>query len=102
MNRLINVGELTADLFGRCRRGLSLLVLLCKLLSKPEIVMLLRPVEIDFAAAHGFERPLHSERADIDVTQDQRDEQNRDDGMHALSELHIGDVGFVKRKYQQK
>ena len=43
--------------------------------------MLLGPVEIDFAGAHGFECTLHPERADIDVGQDQGDEQNSDDGM---------------------
>jgi hypothetical protein len=39
--------------------------------------MLFRPVEIDFAGSHGLERPLHPERADIDVAEDQSDEQNR-------------------------
>ena len=46
-----------------------------KLLFEPEIVVLLGPVEIDLASPHGFERALHSKRADIDVTEDQGDEQ---------------------------
>ena len=73
-----------------------------KLLGEPEIVMLLRPVEIDLAGAHGLERTLHPERADIDVGQDQGDEQNGHDGMGDLRELHVGDVGSVERKQQQK
>src|SRR5262249_27062336 len=45
---------------------------------EPEIVMLLRPVVIHLASPHRLERALHSERADIDVTWDQGDEQHGD------------------------
>src|SRR5258708_780721 len=86
----------------RCRGGLSLPVLVCELLGEPEIVMLLCPVEIDLPGTHGLERALHPERADIDVSQDQRDEQDGHDGMHDLRELHLGDIGSIKRKQQQK
>jgi hypothetical protein len=71
-------------------------------LGKPEVVMLLRPVEIDLSGAHGFERALHPERADIDVTQNQGDEQNSHDGMYYLRQLHLGDVSSERRKQQQK
>jgi hypothetical protein len=64
--------------------------------------MLLGPIEIDFAGPHGLERALHSERADIDVTKDQGDEQDRDDAVHHLRDLHAGDVGDVEREQQQK
>src|ERR1700676_5090729 len=76
--------------------------LLLDLLGEPEIVMLLRPIEIDLSGAHRFERTLHPERADIDVAKDQRDEQNGHDGVHDLRQLHVGDIGSVKRKQQQK
>src|SRR6476469_9937818 len=64
--------------------------------------MFLGPVEIDFAGAHRLERALHSEGADIDVTEDQRDEQDRDDAVHDLRDLHSGDVGDVEWEQQQK
>jgi len=64
--------------------------------------MLLGPVQIDLAGPHGLEGALHSERADINVTEDQRDEQNGDDGVHDLRDLHSSDVGDVERKQQQK
>src|SRR5258708_33924634 len=64
--------------------------------------MLLCPVEIAPPGNHGVERALHPERADIDVSQDQRDEQDGHDGMHDLRELHLGDIGSIKRKQQQK
>ena len=65
-------------------------------------MMLSRPVEIDLARAHGFERTFHSERADIDVGQNQRDEQNGDDCVGCLRELHVGDIGAVEWKQQHK
>src|ERR1700682_417603 len=73
-----------------------------KLLGKPEIVMLFRPVEIDLSGAHGFERTLHPERADIDVAKNQRDEQNGHDGVHYLCELHAGDVDPGEEGKQQQ
>ena len=65
-------------------------------------MMLPRPVEIDLARAHGFERAFHPERADIDMRQNQRDEQNGDNCVGYLRELHVGDVGAVEWKQQQK
>src|ERR1700730_9868078 len=47
-----------------------------QLVFEPQIVMLLGPIEIDFAGPHGLERPPHSKRADIDMTEDQGDEQD--------------------------
>ena len=49
--------------------------------------MFLGPVEIDFAGPHRFERALHSEGADIDVTEDQGDEQGS--LLKGLSVAHI-------------
>ena len=64
--------------------------------------MFLGPVVIDVAGPHGFERALHSQRSDIDVTEDQRDEQHGDDRVHHLRDLHSGDVGDIEREQQQK
>ena len=63
--------------------------------------MLLGPVRIDLAGPHGLEGALHSERADVNVTEDQRDEQHGDDGVHDLRDLHPEDVGDVEREQQQ-
>src|SRR6266576_278044 len=64
-------------------------------------MMLLRPVEIDLAGRHGLEGALHSERADVDMSNDDRDEQNGDYGVDDLRELHACDIRHVERKYQQ-
>ncbi len=64
--------------------------------------MLLRPVEIDLPGAHGLERTLHPERADIDVSKDQGDEQNGYNGVDDLRQLHLGDVRSVEGKQQRK
>src|ERR1700682_2764528 len=88
--------------FRRCRRRPVATVLVGELPGQPEIVMLLRPVEIDLAAAHGLERTLHPERADIDVAKDQRDEQNGHAGVHYLGELHAGDVDPGEEGEQQQ
>ena len=64
--------------------------------------MFLRPVEIDLSGPHGLERAFHPERADIDVAKDQRDEQNGDDGVHDLRDLHVEDIRAEKRKQQQE
>src|SRR5258708_2551979 len=74
---------------------------LCNLIVQPEIVMFLRPVVIDLAGPHRLERALQSERADIDVTEDQSDKQHGDHGVHRLRDLHSGDVGDVEREQQQ-
>ena len=71
------------------------------LIVQPQIVMFLRPVVIDLAGPHRLERALHSERADIDVTEDQSDEQHGNDAVHYLRDLHSGDVGDVEREQQQ-
>src|SRR5262245_13717551 len=63
--------------------------------------MFLCPIVINLAGPHRLERALHSERADIDVTEDQGDEQHRDDGVHHLRDLHSGDVRDVEREQQQ-
>src|SRR5438874_13314261 len=68
---------------------------------EPDVVMLLRPVEIDIAGRHGLEGALHAECADIDMSYDNRDEQNGDQGVHDLRELHARDISHVERKHQQ-
>src|SRR6476620_7451721 len=86
-----------------CRRlrGSGGKTLLAQLFFEPEVVMLLRPVEIDIAIGHGLERTLHSERADVDMRDDNRDEQNGDYGVDDLRELHPRDIRHVERKHQQ-
>src|SRR6266536_2774802 len=78
--RGITAAKLGLPLLGRggvrgcgCRAGL--------LLRDPERMVLLGPVEVDLPAAHRIERPLHAERADIDVRQHGGDEQH---GEHAV------------------
>ena len=43
----------------------------------PERMVLLGPVEIDPAGAHGRERALHPDRPNIDVRQDHADHEDR-------------------------
>src|SRR5258707_9575273 len=64
-------------------------MLLGQLLFEPEGVMLLRPVEIDLAGRHGLERALHSERTDVDMTNDHRNEQDGDNGVYDLRDGNI-------------
>src|SRR5258705_3443999 len=63
--------------------------------------MLLRPVEVDIAGRHGLEGALHAERADVDMSNDNRDEQNGDYGVDDLRELHPRDIRQVERKHQE-
>src|SRR6267378_6608299 len=72
-------------------------MVLGQLLFEPEVVMLLRPVEIDLAGRHGLERALHSERTDVDMTNDHRNEQDGDNGVYDLRDLHPRDVRHVER-----
>ena len=65
-------------------------------------MMLLGPVEIDASGPHGFECTFHPERADVDVTEDDRDEENGNHTMHDLGELHPSDVRHIEREQQQK
>ncbi len=74
------------------------LAALGELLLQPEVVVLLRPVEINLAGPHCLERSLHSDSTDIDVTEDHGDEQNGDDTVHDLRDLHSRDVGDVERE----
>src|SRR5258707_11598439 len=62
--------------------------------------MLLRPVEIDLAGRHRLEGALHAERADVDMRDDHRDEQNGDYGVDDLRELHARDISHAERKHQ--
>jgi len=64
--------------------------------------MFLGPVEIDVAGPHGLERALHSKGADIDVTKDQGDEQDGDNAVHYLRDLHSEDIGEIEGEQQQK
>src|SRR5262249_60991981 len=59
------------------------------------------PVDVDSAAAHGLERALHADRADIDVPEHGGDEQHRHDAVHDLGKLHARDVGPVERKHEE-
>src|SRR5437899_7652887 len=63
--------------------------------------MLLRPVEIDLAGGHRLEGALHTERADVDVGDDNRNEQDGDHGMHDLCDLHPRDISHIERENQQ-
>ena len=63
--------------------------------------MLLGPVQVDTARTHRFERALHAQGSDVDVTNDERDEQDRNDGVNPLGDLHAKDVGHVERKQQE-
>ena len=86
MHQMHRAGWDRSTLYGqrsmrRNRRGMSQPVFVCELLSDPMIVVFFSPVEIDLAGTHGLECTLHSDRADIDVGQDQGDEQNGHDGM---------------------
>src|SRR5260370_32862462 len=69
---------------------------------EPQIVMFFGPVEIDLAGSHGLERALHSERADINVGEDQGDKQNRNHAVYDLRDLHSEDIGDIEWKQQQK
>src|SRR5260370_14399129 len=64
-------------------------------------MMLLGQVEIDAAGTHGFERAFHSESADVDVAEDDRDEEDGKQTVHDLRELHSGNVRHVEREQQQ-
>src|SRR3954468_8342610 len=64
-------------------------------------MVLLGPIEVDTAGAHGLEGALHSERADIDVAEDDGDEEHGDQAMHDLCELHSQNVRDVEGKQQQ-
>src|SRR5207245_11110937 len=75
--------------------------LLRKQVFEPEIVMFLGPVVVDLAGPHCLERALHSERADIDVTEDQSDEQHGNDAVQYLRDLQSGDDGDVEREQKQ-
>ncbi len=50
--------------------------------------MLLGPIHVDGAFAHGLEGALHADGTDIDVAEHGGDEQHGDDGMHHLGRLH--------------
>ena len=51
--------------------------------------MLLGPVDVDLAGAHGRERALHAERADVDVGDDHDDQRQRDDAVPGGGVLHL-------------
>ena len=63
--------------------------------------MLLCPVEIDLAGPHSLEGALHAERADVDVSNDNRDEENSDYGVYDLRDLHPRNIRHVERKQQE-
>src|SRR6516225_9413065 len=73
----------------------------CELIPQPEIMMLLRPVEIDLTGSHSLEGAFHAERADVNMTEDQGDEEHGDDGVQDLRDLHSEDVCDVEREQQQ-
>ena len=77
-------------------------MLFCQLILQPEVVVLLRPVEIDLAGSHSLERAFHAQCADIDMSEDYGDEEHGDDGMHDQRDLHPENVRDVERKQQQK
>src|SRR3979490_1014158 len=54
--------------------------------------MLLRPIELDLASRHGLEGAFHTERADVNMGNDNRNEQDGDNGVHDLRDLHPRDI----------
>src|SRR5258705_12932244 len=62
--------------------------------------MLLRPVEIDLAGRHGLEGSLHTERDDVDMGNNNRNEQNGDHGVYDLRDLHPRDIRHVEWEHQ--
>src|ERR1700704_6472436 len=64
-------------------------------------MVLLGPIEIHTAGAHRLEGALHSERADIDVAENDGDEEHGNQAVHDLGELHSENVRDVERKQQQ-
>src|SRR5882762_1115542 len=84
--------------FCRGCRGRQLCTALGDLFFEPKAVVLFSPVQVDTARAHRFERALHAQGSDVDVTDDERDEQNRNDGVNPLGNLHAEDVGHVEWK----
>src|SRR5690606_20799924 len=59
------------------------------LLLHPEAVVFARPIEVDLAAAHCRESPLHSNRTDVDVAQDNRDHDKSHNAMPQTVQLHL-------------
>src|ERR1700758_533463 len=64
-------------------------------------MMLLYPVEIDLTGSHSLEGAFHAERANVNMTEDQGDEEHGDDGVQDLRDLHPEDVRDVEREQQQ-
>ena len=69
-----------------------------QLSGEPEIMMLLRPVEIDLTGSHSLESTLHAECADVNMSENHRDEEYSDDGVYDLRDLHPEDVRDVERE----
>src|SRR5215472_14664741 len=69
-------------------------------LFEPHAVMLLRPIDVDGAVPHPFERAFHPDRTDIDVSDHDGDEQQRRHAVDDLGHLHVGDVGPVEREHE--
>ena len=63
--------------------------------------MLLGPVQIDLAGAHGVERAFHADRADIGMGQHDGDEDQANKAMHDLCDLHVPDGRCEEREQQQ-
>src|SRR6266446_5660919 len=84
--------------FCRGCRGRRPCAPLGNLFFEPEAVVLLGPVQVDTARTHRLERALHAQGSDVDVTDDERDEQDRNDAVNPLGDLHAKDVGHVEWK----
>ena len=79
----------------------ALLGLLPHFFLEPQFVVLLGPVDVDGALAHGLECTFHADSADVDVAQHGSDEEHPDNRVHDLSELHAFDACSVEREQQQ-
>ena len=67
-------------------------------LFNPEIVMLARPIEVHLPGAHGGERALHADGTDIDVSQDDRNHDQGNDGVPKLSQLLLLQQGQQRKE----
>ena len=55
----------------------------------PQSVVLLGPLLVDLALAHGIKCPLHPDRPDVNMGDRDGDEDKGDDGVPELSQLHL-------------
>ena len=64
-------------------------------------MVLLGPVQIHLARAHGIKSAIHADRPDIDMRQDRRDHQHRQQAMDDVAKLHPFHPGEEEGEDQQ-